>query len=71
MSEQSTSNGFLYFAVGGLLVAVLTLGYFYTKDSDPGDLTVIETAAGDESEGPDFSLEMSEDSFKATSDSDE
>lgn len=67
---QNNNNGFLYFAVGALLIAVLGLGYLYVSDESLGnDVTIVEPASG-ENNGPDFNLEITDDGFKASADSD-
>lgn len=45
MNEKSTNNSMLYFIVGGLLVAVIVIGYFaLNKGGDSNaDTVVIET----------------------------
>ncbi len=70
MSEKN-DNGFLYFAVGGLLVAVVVVGFmFYQNGSNAnsGDVFVLETSAGKDKSGSTFKLEVDEKGFNASAD---
>lgn len=80
MATSNENNGFLYFAVGALLVAVAVLGFAYV---DSGEETsnpvtaVVETTenaadeAGDnmEQSTSEFSVDFDEGSFSASSSS--
>lgn len=59
MSEQSTNNSTLYFIVGGLLVAVLAIGYFAMSGSGNQTDTVIVDTVKDT--GTDFKLDIDKD----------
>ena len=60
MNEKSTNNSMLYFMVGGLLVAVLAIGYFVmNRDGDSHtDTVVIDTV---EDVGTNFKLDVGKD----------
>ena len=75
-SENQNNNGFLYFIVGALLVAVAVLGFMYLEnpeDSNNPVTTIVETteeAADDVAdEGDEFSLEIDEDGFSGSASS--
>jgi len=57
MNEKNTNNSMLYFMVGGLLVAVLAIGYFaMNRDGDSHtDTVVIDTL---EDVGTNFKLDV-------------
>lgn len=57
MNVKSTDNSMLYFIVGGLLVAVLAIGYFaINKDGASHTSTVVIDKADDV--GTDFKLDI-------------
>ena len=60
MNEKSTNNSMLYFMVGGLLVAVLAIGYFAMNRSGDvhTDTVVIDTV---EDVGTKFKLDVGKD----------
>ena len=60
MNEKITNNSMLYFMVGGLLVAVLAIGYFVmNRDGDSHtDTVVIDTV---EDVGTNFKLDVGKD----------
>lgn len=70
MSQQNDNNGFLYFMVGVLLVAVIGIGYIFmggNAQDNTTDLAIIETSAGEESSTQEtFSFEMDDNGFEAS-----
>jgi hypothetical protein len=59
MSEQASNNSALYFLVGGLVVAVLAVGYFAMgRGSDEGGGAELAASATVEDSGTDFKLEL-------------
>ena len=65
MSNEN-NNGFLYFVVGALFIAVLGLGYVLMTPNDGTELAVIESAAGDEQSKSEFNFEIDDDEFSAS-----
>lgn len=60
MNEKSTNNSMLYFMVGGLLVAVLAIGYFVmNRDGDSHTDTVVIDTVKDV--GTNFKLDVGKD----------
>jgi len=66
MSEQASSNNStLYFLVGGLLVAVLAVGYFAMSRGGSGDAAVsaapAATSGAAEERGSQFKIDVAKD----------
>lgn len=59
MSERASNNSMLYLLVGGLVVAVLVVGYFAMgKGGDEGGSAGVAASATVEDSGTDFKLEL-------------
>lgn len=59
MSERASNNSTLYFLVGGLVVAVLVIGYFAMgRGGDEGGDSGVAATATAEDTGTDIKLEL-------------
>ena len=64
MSEETSSNSTLYFLVGGLLVAVLAIGYFTVGrhiGGDTGGTASVAAKGPDDQAGSSFKLNVEKD----------
>lgn len=64
MSETTSSNPTLYFIVGGLLVAVLAIGYFTIgrdRNDDRGGSASVAAKGADDGTGSAFELNIEKD----------
>lgn len=76
MAQDNSDNGGLYFLVGGLLVAVIALGFMFYTDTDSmqsDSPTIIErTVTQDESgNSGSFNMDITDDGVSVSSESEE
>mgnify|MGYP003624416484 CR=1 FL=1 len=64
---KEQNNGFLYFIVGALVVAVISVGYIMVQNDNSSGVATVETSSG----GSNFKIEIDDNGFKASTEKDD